>query len=54
MSISAQLLEKLACPCEKHGKLTLSGESLKSDCCAVTYKISGGTPILLPKFEEQA
>lgn len=54
MSISTQLLEKLACPCSLHGKLDPVGSGLVSQCCAAPFEISGGIPILLPKNEEQS
>lgn len=45
--IDPKILNLLACPCEKHGKLVEVDDHLRSLCCKQDFKIIDGIPVLL-------
>lgn len=41
------LLPHLACPCDKHGSLTLDNLELVATCCGRRFPVVDGIPVLL-------
>ena len=41
------LLTYLACPCDKHGRLTIVEQSLVATCCGRRFPVVDGVPVLL-------
>lgn len=45
--IDPKILNLLACPCDKHGKLIEVVDHLRSLCCNQDFRIEEGIPVLL-------
>jgi uncharacterized protein YbaR (Trm112 family) len=47
--IKPELLEILACPCDKHSDVSVSSDDAKIVCssCATTFPIKDGIPVML-------
>jgi uncharacterized protein YbaR (Trm112 family) len=47
MEIDPLLLEVLACPCEHHAPVDLTGETFVCTRCRTTFPIRDGIPVML-------